>query len=140
MKSIYLIIFFAMFTISGLAQSNVITKPSKVIMLQWEASIEPGVFQYGIFWCQGADTTIFPFNTGTDPNDLWNGEAIENWGFATVYNLHFGYWTNDMPGITYARLGVAPINAAGEIGLIKCISEVIKIKRPNILPQVWWDR
>jgi hypothetical protein len=125
-----------LFTNASFPQSNVITKPSQVIKLTWQPSIEPDVYQYAIFWCQGADTSLFPFNTGTDPDSLWMNEPISNWSFARVYDRKFHYEPAIMPGITYVRLGVAGINLAGKLGLIQCISKVIRVKTPAAITGV----
>jgi len=111
-------------------QSNVMTKPGQVIKLTWTPS-EPDVFQYAVFYCQGVDTTQFPFNTGTDPDSLWSGnEPVSDWTWATVYDRKFALEPQKVAGITYLRLGVSAINQAGQYGLIKCIPKVITIKKP----------
>jgi hypothetical protein len=127
-----LIIFIFIFSQAKIfPQSNVITKPGQVIKLIWDASTEPDVWQYAIFYCQGADTSLFPFNTGTDPDSLWNGnEPVSDWSLGTIYDLKFFVEPKKMQGTTYLRLGVSGINQAGELGIIQCIPKVITIKRP----------
>ena len=117
-------------------QSNLIVKPAQVIKLTWNTSSEADVYQYAVFYCQGVDTSLFPFNTGTDPDSLWMNEPISNWSFARVYDKKFHYEPAVIPGITYVRLGVAGINLAGKLGLIQCISKVIKVKTPAAITGV----
>lgn len=126
---IALIILFTSYNV--FPQSNVISKPGQVIKLTWNHSIEPDVWQYAIFYCQGADTSVFPFNTGTDPDSLWMDEPIHNWSFASVYDVKYFHEPSKMAGTTYLRLGVAGINQAGQLGLIQCIPKVIRVKKPD---------
>ena len=125
-----------LFTNASFPQSNVLVKPGEVIKLSWLPSGESDIWQYAVFYCQGSDTLQFPFNTGTDPDSLAYGEAVSNWSYAKVYDLKFFLEPKNIQGITYLRLGVSAINQAGKLGLIKCISKVITVKRPSILPIV----
>ena len=119
-----------LFTNSTFPQSNLIIKPAQVIKLIWTPSIDPDVWQYAIFYCQGLDTTLFPIKTGVDLDTLWKSEPISNWQYATVYDLKYCLEPKTMTGLTYLRLGISGINSAGKFGIIKCISKVIRVIKP----------
>jgi len=127
----FILMFFVMISV-GSCQSNIEVKPDRDIKIGWDASGDPDVQEYAIFYVQGADTVQFPFTNGTDPYDLWMGEPIYNWSFARTYEHSYSYIPKPMQGITYVRLGVAPINRhTGQLGLIKTLSYCIKIERPD---------
>ena len=130
--------FFIFLILTGMvfAQSNLRSKPEEVITVRWDGTGESDVLWYAVFYCQGADTTLFPFNTGTDPDSLWMNEEIVNWSFARTVNDYYCHIPNDMVGITYLRIGVAGINAAGKVGVIRCLPKVIRIKRPNMINNI----
>lgn len=120
-----------LFTNASFPQSNVITKPAQVIKLTWTASTDNDVWQYGIFFCQGADTNLFPIKNNVEPDTLWKSEPISNWNYSTVYDNRFAYEPRLFPYVTYIRLGVSAINQAGKFGTIRCISKVIKVSKPS---------
>lgn len=120
-----------LFTNASFPQSNVITKPAQVIKLTWTASTDNDVWQYGIFFCQGADTNLFPIKNNVEPDSLWKSEPISNWNYSTVYDNRFAYEPRLFPYVTYIRLGVSAINQAGKFGTIRCISKVIKVSKPS---------
>jgi hypothetical protein len=131
------IILFICFIVTGFSQSNVIVKPGQIINLHWNLSTEADVFQYAVFYVQGADTSLFPFNTGTDPDSLWSGnEPVTDWSYAYVWNNDFYLKVKTMPGISYLRLGVSGINMAGQYSKIVCIPKVISVKKPGMLSGV----
>ena len=120
-----------LFTNASFPQSNIITKPAQVIKLTWTPSSDNDVWQYGIFFCQGADTNLFPIKNNVEPDSLWKSEPISNWNYSTVYDNRFAYEPRLFPYTTYIRLGVSAINQAGKFGTIRCISKVIKISKPS---------
>lgn len=126
--------------ISTFAQSDLRVKPVNAVRISWTPSTETDVTDYAIFYCQGADTTLFPLYDGVHPDQVWfepTGETVMDWWLASIRKTSFIVEFNNMPGVTYGRIGVAAINEAGEIGVITCIPKVIRIKRPDKVPEVW---
>lgn len=121
----------------AIAQSNIRVKPKDAHRISWTADSEST--HYGVFWCQGADTSLFPFVNGTDPDSLWENEPVWNWSFVSTYSNYYYHEVHNMSGTTYIRYGVSPINAAGQYGRIRTYYKVIKIVKPIMLEDIKVD-
>lgn len=137
-KKFFLLI--VLFSFPLFAQNNLLFKPLFALKFTWSPINEPGVFQYGVFYVQGTDTTLFPFNTGTNPDSLWyENEPVSDWMYAATYDRYFYVEPKKSAGtfeVTYLRLGVCAINSAGQYGLIQCIPKVIRLKTPGTVIDV----
>lgn len=132
------IVLMLLLTVFAFSQQTIRVKPKDANRISWVID-ENNATHYGIFWCQGADTTIFPFVNGTDPDSLWENEPITNWSFASVYSNYYYHEVHNMPGVTYIRYGVAPINAAGQYGRIRTYYKVIRVVKPIQLQEIKVD-
>jgi len=122
------------------SQNNLLIRPNYAIKFTWSPINEPGVYQYGVFYVQGSDTSLFPFNTGTNPDSLWyENEPVSDWLFASTYDRYFYVEPKKNAGaleVTYLRLGVCAISQSGQYGLIKCYPKVIRVKTPGVIEQI----